>query len=84
MTFGLVQPFGIDGRLSGLTTEETFTLGVEWGRAWEMAKLPAPFTLTIHAKNTDRVTGMLTEQGRQSRTSRPSGGFVEISVAGLD
>lgn len=85
MTFGLVQPFGIDGKLSSLTAEEAFTLGVEWGRAWELAKQPAPFALTVHARNADRISGMLSEQGRRfARPSKRVGDYTEVSVAGLD
>jgi hypothetical protein len=85
VTFGLVQSFDIDGQILGLTGEEAFTLGVEWGRAWELAKLPDPFALTIHAKNADRIAGMLTEQGRRfARPPKRVGDYVEVSVSGLD
>lgn len=85
MNFGLVQSFCVDdGSLDRETRQQAFTIGVEWGRAWELAKRPGPFTLTIHAENSERILAMLAHQGRQAKTAPATGGWMSVSVAGLD
>lgn len=85
MNFGLVQSFDIDdGSLDGETRQQAFTLGVEWGRAWELARQPRPFTLSIHAENSARILAMLAQQGRRAKACPATNGWVSVSVAGLD
>lgn len=85
MRFGLAQAFDIDdGSLSSLSQEEIFTLGVEWGRAWELAKAPSSFAISVHAANETRISAMLVNQGRRFDCGPATGRFIEFSVAGLD
>jgi hypothetical protein len=84
-TFGLVQSFDVDGgALAGHTLAEAFTLGVEWGIAWEKAKAAGPSKFSIHAENADRIGAMLADQARRFSVGPASSGFVEVSIAGLD
>jgi hypothetical protein len=79
------QSFDIDGgALAGQSVAEAFTLGVEWGIAWEKARAPGPSTMSIHESNADRITGMLASQGREFSAGPASSGRIDISIAGLD
>jgi hypothetical protein len=83
-TFGLVQSFDIDGgALDALSQAEAFTLGVEWGRAWELSQWPAPFTLCVHTQNAFRISAMLVNRGRQVTFGPNVAGFVDLAVVGL-
>lgn len=80
----LVQSFEIDGKLWALRREECFTLGVEWGITWQQATLSAPFQVTIHADNLDRIGPMLVQQKRTFLVKQAGAGWVTLSVAGLE
>lgn len=83
MQFGLAHDFGVDGKLGASSREEAFTLGVEWGSAWEAAKVPGAWSKQVHAENADRIAAMLAQQGRRF-TVAVSGGWATIAVVGLD
>ncbi len=64
--------------------EAAFTLGVEWGRAWEASRSAAAWSLQVHAENVDRIVAMLTGQGRRVSVTMNGSDWATIAVAGLD
>jgi hypothetical protein len=83
MTFSEVQTFDVDGKLTALSREECFTLGVEWGIAWQLALGPAAFSIQVHAGNVDRISALLNDRGRTFSVST-SPDWISFSVSGLD
>lgn len=83
VAFALVQSFGVDGELAAMGREECFSLGVEWGIAWQLAKGAVPFSLMVHGENSDRIGAMLETQGRKFSVVA-SRGWATITVASLD
>jgi hypothetical protein len=83
-TYGLVQSFGIDDGTMTAHPSEAFTLGVEWGIVFEKTRSAAPSSIYVHSENVERISEMLTEQGRRFSVGPASSGFATISIAGLD
>lgn len=58
--YQLAVPFMIDnGELDGLTPQQIFVLGVEFGQAHARAQTGLPFDMRMHAENEERITQAL-------------------------
>ena len=73
----------MDGQLHTMSREECFSLGVEWGMAWQLAKGSAAFAVTVHGENKDRIVAMLETQQRKVSIEE-TGDWATVTVAGLD
>lgn len=82
--YALAQSFQID-LLALWASEpvEAFIFGVEWGMAWEKSRAPRASLIWVHAANSDRVTALLSTQGRRFTVTPAATGFVEIAIEGL-
>lgn len=63
----LLHSFYIDsGELTGISTQESFTLGVEWEMVRTKAlSNPEPFQQLIHSYNQFRIITLLREMGEK-------------------
>lgn len=82
--FDLAQGFGIDdGGLANASVEEAFVLGFEYGEVFARARCHPSFSARIHAANEDRISAMLSNQGRRFTPKDRHNGWVTLSVEGL-
>lgn len=57
--YRLVDPFDIDnGELNGLTPQEVFALGYEYGVIREKIESREPFEMQFHSDNYDRIKSL--------------------------
>lgn len=64
--YQLIADFQIDnGQLDGLTPQEIFSLGVEFGYAIMFARADAGFVHNVDPRNRERVEALLWRHGRK-------------------
>lgn len=79
--WGLTDPFDIDdGSLDGLTPEQAFVFGVEWGMLFqsldeEESRL---VFVNIHTENAERLVRLCRRKGREPMVIDRGGGWTEI------
>jgi hypothetical protein len=80
----MLHTFHVDsGELDGLTSQEIFTLGVEWQMVRERAgREVEPFQQLIHTANQWRIVSLIRELGREARVEPVSEGWLELHVSG--
>ncbi|MEE9533627.1 MAG: hypothetical protein V3W06_04355 [Acidimicrobiia bacterium] len=68
-TCELIVQYGVEGdELKGRTAEESFMLGAEWGRVYELLSSGVAFTMRgVSYKNQHRITALATYLGRSVR-----------------
>lgn len=82
--YGIADPFEIDnGELNGLTPQECFTLGAEWGSLRRIILMSSdPITALIDPKNEGRILHMLYRNGRPAIATRLNEDWVRLEVPG--
>lgn len=81
--WGLTDPFDIDdGSLEGLTAEQAFVLGVEWGMLCQGldAEESRLVFANIHTANAERLVRLCRRKGREPMVTDRGDGWTEIRL----
>lgn len=75
----MVEPFDVDNNeLEGMTPQQVFTLGVEWGLFYPMVSTGGQ--LTVHEANRGRLVALALRHGKEPSVQPFGEGFVSLMI----